>query len=152
MFVSTGNNFGAGQIRFKSYQAENYLVLNANFSFLTGNPDYQAAEVLEISVPTMRIDRSVEVGVFVGFRDRRQSYGSGTCYDGCTLARSWIKDSNTICIEKLVIDCDCLDLKDYVFTLDKKPYHASCFKSKFISKTFSFIILNLSGVITFIPY
>lgn len=101
MFVSTGNNFGAGQIRFKSYQAENYLVLNANFSFLTGNPDYQAAEVLEISVPTMRIDRSVEVGVFVGFRDRRQSYGSGTCYDGCTLARSWIKDSNTICIEKL---------------------------------------------------
>lgn len=101
MFESTGNNFGAGKIKFKSYQAENYLVLNANFSFLTGNPDYQAAEVLEISVPTMRIDRSVEVGVFVGFRDREQSFGDGKCKDSCSLARSWIKDGNTLCIEKL---------------------------------------------------
>lgn len=111
MFVSTGNNFGAGEIRFKSYQAENYLVLNANFSFATGNPDYQAAEVLEISVPTMRIDRSVEVGVFVGFRDRRHFYGDVNCFDGCTLARSWIKDANTLCIEKL----SCLDAKEKIF-------------------------------------
>ena len=26
MFNSTGNNFGAGQITFKDYQAENYVV------------------------------------------------------------------------------------------------------------------------------
>ena len=101
MFYSTGNNFGAGQIRFKSYQAENYLVLNANFTIATSSLAYQGATVLEIYVPALRIDRSVEVGVFVGIRDRRQSYGSGRYYDGCTLARSWIKDSNTICIEKL---------------------------------------------------
>lgn len=101
MFYSTGNNFGAGQIRFKSYQAENYLVLNAYFTIDTSSLAYQGATVLEIYVPALRIDRSVEVGVFVGIRDRRQSYGSGRYYDGCTLARSWIKDSNTICIEKL---------------------------------------------------
>ena len=29
MFNSTGNNFGAGQIAFKDYQASNYVVLNS---------------------------------------------------------------------------------------------------------------------------
>ena len=101
MFVSTGNNFGAGEIRFKSYQAENYVVLNANFVVSTASAAYQAAEVLEIYVPALSIDRSVEVGVYVAIRDRRQSYGAARFYDGGYLARSWIKDANTICIEKL---------------------------------------------------
>ena len=33
MFTSTGNNFGAGSIQFKDYQAENYVVLNAKFTY-----------------------------------------------------------------------------------------------------------------------
>ena len=41
MFNSTGNNFGAGQITFKDYQAENYVVLNSKFSFDPTNADYQ---------------------------------------------------------------------------------------------------------------
>lgn len=111
MFVSTGNNFGAGDIRFKSYQAENYVVLNARFSVLTSEAAYQSADVLEIYVPSLRIDRSAEVAVVVGFRDRRQMYGNAYVYDACTIARSWIKDSNTICIEKL----DCFEGKERLY-------------------------------------
>ena len=111
MFYSTGNNFGAGSIRFKSYQAENHVVLNANFTALTSDAAYEAAEVLEIRVPSLSIDRSVDVAVFVGFRDRRQSYGNANFYDACTLARSWIKDANTVCIEKLA----CMDGKGKLY-------------------------------------
>ena len=56
MFNSTGNNFGAGQIRFKSYQASNYVVLNAKFSFDPTNENYQACDQLEIYVPDLSID------------------------------------------------------------------------------------------------
>lgn len=111
MFNSIRNNFGAGTIRFKSYQAENYVVLNAKFSFLTASQDYQAADVLEITVPTLSIDRSVEVAVYVCFHDRRQFFGCGRYYDGCTIARSWIKDANTICIEKLA----CMEGKEKLY-------------------------------------
>lgn len=48
MFNSTGNNFGAGQISFKDYQAENYVVLNSKFTFDPTNADYQACDQLEI--------------------------------------------------------------------------------------------------------
>ena len=54
MFNSTGNNFGAGQISFKDYQAETYVVLNSKFSFDPTNADYQACEQLEIYVPDLR--------------------------------------------------------------------------------------------------
>jgi len=100
MFNSTGNNFGAGQIRFKSYQASNYVVLNAKFSFDPTNEDYQACEQLEIYVPDLSIDRSAVAGVFVRFEDKKEySWGTYT-YDGGTALKSWIKDKNTIVIEK----------------------------------------------------
>jgi hypothetical protein len=68
MFNSTGNNFGAGQISFKDYQAENYVVLNSKFSFDPTSPDYQACEQLEIYVPDLSIDRSAVGAVFLRFR------------------------------------------------------------------------------------
>lgn len=101
MFYSTGNNFGAGVIRFKDVQEKDYVVLNAVFSYDTENADYLAADVLEISVPTLSIGRSTVSGVAVTFRDRPFSYGSTSKYDGGTFAKSWIKDANTLCIEKL---------------------------------------------------
>lgn len=42
MFNSISNNFGAGQITFKDYQAPNYVVLNAKVTFDPTNPAYQA--------------------------------------------------------------------------------------------------------------
>ena len=44
-FTSTGNNFGAGQIAFKSHQEANFVVLNAKFTYNPENADYQAADV-----------------------------------------------------------------------------------------------------------
>ena len=76
MFNSTGNNFGAGQIQFKDYQAPNYVVLNAKVTFDPTNPAYQACDQLEITVPDLTIDRSTIGGVFVRFIET-QSYSWG---------------------------------------------------------------------------
>lgn len=100
MFNSTGNNFGAGQITFKDYQASNYVVLNSKFTFDPTNADYQACDQLEIYVPDLTIDRSAVGGVFIRFvEDYHYSWG-GSVYDGGTVLKSWIKDKNTIVIEK----------------------------------------------------
>lgn len=100
MFNSTGNNFGAGTIQFKDYQASNYVVLNAKFSYDPSNVAYQAANVLEIYVPDLSINRSAVAGVILTFQDR-YVYSSYTWNnDGGTAIKSWIKDKNTIVIEK----------------------------------------------------
>ena len=100
LFNSTGNNFGAGQIAFKSHQEENFVVLNAKFSYDPTNAAYQAADVLEIYVPDLSIERSAITGVILTFQDR-YVYSSYTWNnDGGTAIKSWIKDRNTICLEK----------------------------------------------------
>ena len=100
MFNSTGNNFGAGQISFKDYQAPNYVVLNSKFSFDPTNADYQACEQLEIYVPDLSIDRSAVGAVFIRFvEDQHWSWGDSV-YDGGSILKSWVKDKNTIVIEK----------------------------------------------------
>ena len=101
MFNAIGNNFGAGEIRFKSYQQPTYAILNTRFFMDTTSQEYQAADVLEITVPKLSIDRSTDSVALIVFRDRRQSYGSADSYDAGSAARSWIKDDHTICIEKL---------------------------------------------------
>ena len=101
MFNAIGNNFGAGEIRFKSYQQPTYAILNTRFFMDTTSPEYQVADVLEITVPKLSIDRSADSVALIGFHDRRQSYGSARSYDAVAAARSWIKDDHTICIEKL---------------------------------------------------
>lgn len=101
MFSSIRNNFGAGTILFKDAQEENYIVLNSIFSYDPENAAYLEAEVLEITVPTLSIGRSTITGVAVTYRERSVSYGSPNVYDGGTFAKSWIKDANALCIEKL---------------------------------------------------
>jgi len=101
MFNSISNNFGTGTIQFRDYQSDNYVVLNAKFTYDTTNAAYQAADVLEIKVPDLAIDRSVETGVIMRFVDRGTKSGYAYISDGGTVLKSWIKDKNTICIEKL---------------------------------------------------
>ena len=103
MFNSISNNFGAGIIRFKDVQESNYIVLNAKFTCCPQDDAYKAAEVLEITVPALTIGRSTEAGVIVSFTDRREYYGRIENYDACTVAKSWVKDANTLCIEKLSV-------------------------------------------------
>ena len=117
MFNSIRNNFGAGTIQFKDVRESNYLVLNASFTYRTDNADYQAAEVLEITVPDLNIDRSALTAVVMRFIDRRDSYGSLIVTDGGTVLKSWIKDKNTICIEKLTAFDDHPEMIIYIQTI-----------------------------------
>ena len=100
MFNSISNNFGAPQIQFKDYQAPNYVVLNAKVTFDPTNPAYQACDQLEITVPDLTIDRSTIGGVFVRFVETQTYSWGDSIYDGGTVLKSWIKDKNTIVVEK----------------------------------------------------
>ena len=100
MFKSTGNNFGGPEITFKDYQGEHEIVLNAVFDYDSTNEAYRNARQLEIYVPDLTIDRSAVGGVFIRFvEDYHYSWGESV-YDGGTVLKSWIKDKNTIVIEK----------------------------------------------------
>ena len=100
MFVSISNNFGAGQIQFKDYQCDKYVVLNAKFTVDTGSAEYLAASRLEIKVPDLSIGRSVEVPVAIRFTDRRTIGGEQVNCDGGTVLMSKVRDKNTISIER----------------------------------------------------
>ena len=117
MFNSISNNFGAGVISFKDVQESNYIVLNAKFTCDPQSAAYQAAETLEITVPTLTIDRSAVAGVVVRFQDRQVLYGRTYNYDGGTVAKSWVKDANTLCIEKLSCFDDQTELIIYIQSL-----------------------------------
>jgi len=117
MFNSTGNNFGAGVIQFKDVQESNYIVLNAKFTCSPQSAEYQAAEVLEISVPKLSISRSTIAGVVARFKYSETAYGYTSIYDAGTVLKSWVKDANTICIEKLPIFDDRQELIIYIQTL-----------------------------------
>lgn len=93
MFTSTGNNFGAGAIEFKDYQNEHEIVLNAAFDFDSSSEEYQKAKVLEIYVPDLSLGKSAVTHVFFGAGVNTEWFG--------TVLKAWIKDRNTICIEKL---------------------------------------------------
>lgn len=100
MFNSISNNFGAGQIQFRAYQAPNYVILSAKFTFDPTNEAYQACDQLEITVPDLTIDRSAVGGVFIRFIETQHYSWGDAIYDGGTVLKSWIKDKNTIVIEK----------------------------------------------------
>ena len=117
MFNSTGNNFGSGVIQFKDVQESNYIVLNAKFTCSPQSAEYQAAEVLEITVPALSISRSIEAGVIARDKERGTSYGYPYVRDGGTVLKSWIKDANTLCIEKLSCFDDKQEIIIYIQTL-----------------------------------
>ena len=117
MFNSIRNNFGAGVIQFKDVQESNYIVLNAKFTCSPQSAEYQDAEVLEITVPALSISRSTEAGVIARYKDRGVSYGYPYVRDGGTVLKSWVKDANTLCIEKLPVFDDQAELIIYIQTL-----------------------------------
>ena len=117
MFNSTGNNFGAGVIQFKDVQESNYIVLNAKFTCSPQSAEYQAAEVLEIKVPALSIARSTIAGVVARYKERGTSYGYPYVRDGGTVLKSWVKDANTLCIEKLSCFDDKQEIIIYIQTL-----------------------------------
>ena len=103
MFKSISNNFGAPEITFRDFQTGHYVVLNASFSYDPTNEDYLAVSELEIKVPGLSLPRSTDAGVFAVYRDERTYQWDDTPsrYHFATVLRSRIRDSNTLCIEKL---------------------------------------------------
>ncbi len=87
-----GNNFGIAEIEFRYWQEKGMVILNGVVSIDTENESYKAAEVLEITVPDLDINRSAVTAVFL-----RSSKADGAS----TIVKSWIKDVRTICVEKL---------------------------------------------------
>lgn len=113
MIQSTGNNFGCGHIQFNDFQNEDIVILNGKFSFSPANEDYKTAEVLEISLPDLSIPKSSP-----GFAYIATSYSSYSVeYNPCTVLKSWIKDKNTLCIEKLPIYDKYESLTIWIFSL-----------------------------------
>lgn len=101
MFNSISNNFGAPTISFKDYQEDRYVVLNAHFAYAPINEDYQRVSVLEIKVPDLTLSKSMEAGVIAVYKDS-YVYSNKTYLNNFpTVLKSWIKDKNTLCIEKL---------------------------------------------------
>ncbi len=94
MIKTTNNNFGAPEITIKDYQCEKYVVLNSKFTFDRNNADYQSAEVLEINVPALSIPKSGISAAYVMAKVEDDLYYG-------TTVKTWIKNANTICIEKI---------------------------------------------------
>lgn len=93
MITATGNNFGYTEpITLKDFQSDTLLILNGFIKVSTSTDAYKNATTLEIYVPTLRLSKSAMTTLIVG-SSRLDGYG--------TALKSWIKDPNTIAIEKL---------------------------------------------------
>lgn len=101
MITSLANNFGYGPIQIKDYQDENMIILNTKLIINPASEAYKAAEVLEITVPDLSIPQSAVTGCYIG---SQKIMNPGLYYEKLyrfgTLLKTWIKDKNTICIEK----------------------------------------------------
>lgn len=109
MFKSTGNNFGAPEITFKDFQSEHEIVLNAVIDYDSTNQAYKNATQLEIYVPDLMFSKSAVAGC----------YFAATSADGPlgTTVKTWIKNRNTIVVEKLTAWDECINHRIYICTM-----------------------------------
>lgn len=92
MITATGNNFGAGTIQLKDYQSDKMIILNGRIPLNPSHADYEAAQQLEIYVPDLMLPKSTTTAVFLHGLSWEKKY--------VTAVRSWIKNKNTIVLEK----------------------------------------------------
>lgn len=95
MIIATGNNFGAYTIQLKDYQSDKMVVLNGRLELNPESEDYIAAKQLEIYVPDLTLPKSTMTAVF--------QHGRSWAKPMVTALKSWIKDKNTIVIEKPIV-------------------------------------------------
>lgn len=100
--TSIGNNFGhVGGMEFNAFLSENVIVLNGRFSVDTASKEYRSAEVLEVYLPQLPMERSAMSNAYI-----RASVlvGQGTRYEKTesigTVVKAWIKGGNTLRVEK----------------------------------------------------
>lgn len=90
-----GNNFGAslaGQT-LKVNQTKYFAMVNGEVTVQPGNPAYERAEVMELTVEGLLINTSGPTSVYATMIDGGIKY--------ITIAKAWVKDEYTICIEKV---------------------------------------------------
>ena len=92
MMKALANNFGVAEIEFRDWQEKGLVILNGVVEIDTTDGKYLSAEVLEITVPDLSVIRSAVTAVFL-----RSSKADGAS----TIVKSWIKDSRTVCVERL---------------------------------------------------
>lgn len=95
MITTTGNNFGAYTIQLKDYQSDKMVILNGRVVLDPTNEDYIAAKQLEIYVPDLSIPKSTTTAVF--------QQGMSWSRPMVTALKSWIKNKNTIVVEKPIV-------------------------------------------------
>lgn len=95
MITATGNNFGAGTIQLKDYQNSNMVILNGRIALDPTDEAYIAAQQLEIYVPDLMLLKSTMTAVF--------QHGLSWSRPMVTALKSWIKDKNTIVVEKPLV-------------------------------------------------
>lgn len=95
MITATGNNFGAYTIQLKDYQSDKMVVLNGRFVLNPESEEYIAAKQLEIYVPDLTLPKSTMTAVF--------QHGNAWGRPMVTALKSWIKDKNTIVVEKPLV-------------------------------------------------
>ena len=101
MIRSISNNFGSPEIEFKDYQDDNMVILNAVITIDTTTPAYKSASILEVKLPNLSIGRSAVSACFI---QAEQLMWPGESYQQvyrfATITKTWLKDRNTLCIEK----------------------------------------------------
>ncbi len=93
MITAIGNNFGAGTITFKAYSSPDILVLNGRIDVSASDPDFLAAEELEIYLPDQPMKKSADTAVYLGMK-------MTTTWPFATIVKARLKNYNTIVIEK----------------------------------------------------
>ncbi len=104
MIQTVGNNFGGGPISLTAYLSDKIIVLNGKFTVDTTTEEYRNASVLELYFDDLPMNKSAVSTCFMQSEQLKwpgESYE--TLYKFGTVLKMWIKDKNTICIEKLGI-------------------------------------------------
>ena len=78
-------------------------VLNGTVTIDTASPEYAAAQVLEITLPELSIPRSCVTSCWMRSLKTVEYPGYSRTYSIGTAVRTWLRDSRTLCIEKLPI-------------------------------------------------
>lgn len=95
MLTIVGNNFGGNYagVTLKSVETRFYVVLDGVITVVPSGAAYERAEVLELVVEGLGLCTSAPSALYLTCLVGGQRY--------VTIAKAWIKDSRTICVEKV---------------------------------------------------
>ena len=103
MIHSTGNNFGCGPIALQDFQSAIIALPIRPAPTATAAPEYAAAHVLEITLPELSTPLICVAASWLLSLKTVEYPGYPRTYSIGTAVRTWLRDSRTLCIERLPI-------------------------------------------------